>query len=99
MDFDWDIGNMKHLFIDYPERFNTKEEVEAIFSDPNFMVKPSGEVDREQRFTGVGYGLEETLKVVIFVIREDRIRPISCWQAKSKRQKEYDENRKANNGN
>lgn len=97
--FNWDLGNMQHVLDDYPERFNTKEEVESIFNDPYFMIKAGKIVDDEQRFTGIGYGLQETLKVVIFVIREQKIRPISCWQAKSKIQKEYNENRKTNYGN
>ena len=99
LNFEWDEGNMKHVIDDYPERENTLEEIEFIFNDPDFFIKKGNEIDEEERFTGVGYGFNQILKVVVFVIRGENIRPISCWKAKKKTQNYYHENvRKEKNG-
>jgi hypothetical protein len=36
--FEWDMGNLKHVIDDHPERENTVQEVESVFSDPNFII-------------------------------------------------------------
>jgi uncharacterized DUF497 family protein len=97
--FEWDAGNLKHIMEDYPERKNTVEEIENIFADPYFTIESDKFVNDEQRFIGVGKGINEILKVVVFIIKNDAIRPISCWVAKQKFKNYYYENvRQKENG-
>jgi hypothetical protein len=88
--FDWDEGNIKHVVHDHPERGNTVEEVESLFSDPYFEPLP----DRignygEQEFSGVAVGNEGIEKHVVYVIRNGKIRPITCRPATRKQRKAY----------
>ena len=95
--FDWDEGNTKHAIVDYPERQNTIRSVESIFDDPNFSARIGKLIDGEQRYIGLGKDLNEIIKIVVFVITEDKIRPISCWKAKEKVKKIYYEKEESRN--
>ncbi len=90
MEFQWEAGNLKHIMEDYPDRSNSVEEVESVFSDPHFAIKPSRtEADGEPRFQGTGVGLSGTVRSVIFVFRDNKIRPISCWPSNRRARKSY----------
>jgi uncharacterized DUF497 family protein len=91
LDFDWDEGNTKHTIEDYPERQNTIESVQSIFEDPMFSARIGKIIDGEQRYIGLGKDLNQIVKIVVFVIREEKIRPISCWKAKEKVKNQYHE--------
>ncbi|GAB3932723.1 BrnT family toxin [Larkinella terrae] len=90
--FQWDTGNVKHIVDDYPDRNNTIEEVESVFYDKNFIAIPD-RIDRfgEQQYHGLGMSSLNTVKYVVFVIRNDEIRPISCRTASRKERSKYDE--------
>ncbi len=87
---EWDEGNTKHVLVDHPERGNTIEEVESILQEPNRITK----FDRldsktgEPRYFTLGVGTEGIVKYVAFVVRNGKIRPITCHQA-SKKQRAY----------
>lgn len=94
IEFEWDRGNLNHIMNDHPERQNTAEEVESVFLDPNF-VSDLNKIDTntgEQRYCGVGIGNDKDEKFVIFVIREGKIRPISCRRANKNDRIKYYEN-------
>jgi uncharacterized DUF497 family protein len=101
MEFQWETGNLKHIMEDYPDRGNSVEEVESVFSDPYFDIKPSRtEADGEPRFQGTGIGLSGTVRSVIFVFRDNQIRPISCWPSNRRARKSYYESiRQKEDGN
>lgn len=90
MEFQWESGNLKHIINDYPERGNTVEEVESIFNDVHLSVLPdqtnSGD---EPRFKAIGLSSQKRVLVVVFMIRNDQIRPISCWPANRQTRKRY----------
>lgn len=92
--FEWDKGNMKHVIDDYPERENSIEEIESIFLDRNFIILPNkiDEKTGEQRYAGIGIGNDKNEKFIIFVIREDKIRVISCRRANKNDRIKYYEN-------
>lgn len=93
LEFEWDNGNMKHIIEDHPERENTIEEIESVFHDPNFIIA-SDCIDEngEERYIGVGIGNDKEEKFVIFIIRNCKIRPISCRRANKKDRVRYYEN-------
>jgi uncharacterized protein len=70
--FDWDEGNTKHAIEDYPERQNTIESVESIFEDPMFSARIGKIIDGEQRYIGLGKDLNQIVKIVVFVIKEEK---------------------------
>jgi uncharacterized DUF497 family protein len=90
--FDWDEGNTKHVVYDHPERGNTQEEVESLFYDPFFRPTPdrTGKYG-EQEFSGVAIGTEGIEKHVVFVVRNGKIRPITCRRATRKQRVAYHE--------
>lgn len=91
--FEWDMGNLKHVIDDHPERENTVQEVESVFLDPNFIIVPDKIDERgEQRYSGVGVGNDKDEKFVIFVVRNGNVRPISCRRANRKDRIRYYEN-------
>jgi uncharacterized DUF497 family protein len=93
IEFQWDNGNLKHVIEDYPIRENTLLEVESLFLDNNFIAVPD-RIDKfgEQQYHGVGTSKENRILYVVFVIRNDKIRPISCRPASQKERKKYYEN-------
>lgn len=90
--FQWDTGNVKHVIEDYPNRENTVEEVESIFYDDHFIAVPD-RIDKfgEQQYHGLGTSNLNTVKYVVFVVRNGEIRPISCRTASRKERLRYDE--------
>ena len=90
LEFQWDISNIKHVIHDYPERGNTIEEVESVFTDPNFLPT-SDQVDGrgEQQYSGVGLSNQNRLLFVAFSLRNGQIRPISCRPASRKSRNQY----------
>lgn len=94
-EFEGDEGNLIHVLKDHPERGNTVEEVESVFADTWVIIRLDKIVKEEKRFLALGEGVSGQIKVVIFVFQNDRIRPISCWEAKKKLMIHYhDERRK-----
>ncbi len=90
IEFQWDSGNIKHVIHDYPERGNTIEEVESVFTDPNFLPTPDRVDSRgEQQYSGVGLSNQNRLLFVAFSIRNGQIRPISCRPAGRKSRNQY----------
>ncbi len=90
LDFQWDSGNIKHVIHDYPERGNTIEEVESVFTDPNFLPTPDRVDGRgEQQYSGVGLSNQNRLLFVAFSLRNGQIRPISCRPASRKSRNQY----------
>lgn len=91
VEFEWDEGNLQHIIHDHPERENTVAEVESIFTDPYFKAvfdRPDP-VSQEPRYCGVGRGTTGKEKYVVFVVRNGKIRPITCHRAKVKQRKAY----------
>ncbi|WP_460673660.1 BrnT family toxin [Larkinella ripae] len=57
-------------------------KVESIFYDLNFIAVPD-RIDKagEQQYHGLGISHLNTIKYVVFVIRNGEVRPISCRTA------------------
>jgi uncharacterized DUF497 family protein len=82
--FDWDVGNVSHL-----SRHNvTPAEFEqAIRNDPDLFDYDN--VNAEERWTGLGATDALRVLVVVFTIREGRIRAVTGFDADKKRVREF----------
>lgn len=79
--FDWDTNNCKHLFEENSDRELTLNEIESIFFDSNKYINEStlNAFYEEKRFRCIGKSNKNRLLIVIFTIREMKIRPITAW--------------------
>ena len=76
VEFDWDSSNLRHL----ARHHITREEFEqAMANDPIFLgfSYDSG----EDRWSVLGATMNLRTFRMIFTLREDRIRPITGWEA------------------
>ena len=90
IDFQWDMGNKSHIIDDYPSRANTIEEVESLFYDPAPLALPDPEhSDQEERFKLVARSNQNRVLLVVYVIRNGQIRPISCRPASQNERNRY----------
>ena len=97
-EFQWDNANIKHVIEDYPERANSIEEVESLFTDPNFQPVPDRVDSRgEQQYSGTARSNQNRLLFVAFSVRNGQIRPISCRPAGRKARDNYAQNEENNN--
>ena len=89
-DFQWDMGNESHIIDHYPLRANSIEEVESLFYDPAPLALPDPEhSDQEERFKLVARSNQNRILLVVYVIRNGQIRPISCRPASQKERERY----------
>ncbi|MEG3843959.1 BrnT family toxin [Microcoleus sp. herbarium14] len=92
LDFQWDMGNENHIINDYPLRANTIEEVESLFFDPTPLALPDPKHSgQEERFKLVARSNQNRLLLVVYVIRNGQIRPISCRPASQNERNRYDQ--------
>ena len=90
LDFQWDMGNERHIIDDYPARANTIEEVESLFYDPAPLALPDPEHSgQEERFKLVARSNQNRILLVVYVIRNGQIRPISCRPASQNERNRY----------
>ncbi len=89
-EFQWDIGNENHIINEYPLRGNTIEEVESLFDDPIPLALPDPEHSgQEVRFKLVARSNQNRILLVVYVIRNGQIRPISCRPASQNERNRY----------
>jgi uncharacterized protein len=90
LDFQWDMGNKSHIIVDYPSRANTIEEVESLFYDATPLALPDPEHSgQEERFKLVARSNQNRILLVVYVIRNGQIRPISCRPASQNERNRY----------
>lgn len=90
LDFQWDMGNQAHIIDHYPRRENTIQEVESLFTDPAPLALPDpAHSGQEDRFKLVARSNRNRLLLVVYVIRNGLIRPISCRPASQNERNRY----------
>jgi uncharacterized DUF497 family protein len=82
--FDWDHENISHMA---RHRIQPSEVEELFRNDPSF--RGHDVVDREDRWTVVGETLSLRILVLVFTVRNERIRAITGWDADRRTKKEY----------
>ena len=90
IEFQWDMGNENHIIDHYPLRANTIEEVESLFYDPApIALRDLEHSDQEERFKLVARSNQNRILLVVYVIRNNQIRPISCRPANQRERGRY----------
>jgi len=90
IEFQWDMGNQSHIIDEYLSRANTIDEVESLFYDPAPLALPDPEhSDQEERFKLVARSNQNRVLLVVYVIRNGQIRPISCRPANQNERNRY----------
>ncbi len=82
--FEWDDANRAHLA---RHRIKVAEAEEVFRNDP--VIQGHDTVDAEDRWAALGAMLSLRVLVLIFTIRNDRIRVVTGWDADKRTQKTY----------
>ena len=88
IDFEWDNENVSHL----ARHHITPAEAEEVFrSEP--VLRGYEVSGAEDRWTAVGATRALRVLVLIFAVREERIRVVTGWDASKQTKKQYFEER------
>jgi uncharacterized protein len=79
MEFDWDEANLNKLNVINANRGIDRNEIESVFDDPFHIVRPN-KYEGEKRFEAIGLSNRNRLVIVIFTIRNEKIRYVTAWQ-------------------
>ena len=89
MRFEWDNNKAKSNFNKHGISF---EEAVTVFADPYLLfTEDSSHSDREEREWAIGETENGSVLVIIFTMREQKIRIISARKATKKERKRYEE--------
>ena len=88
--FQWDMGNQGHIIDEYPLRANTIDEVKNLFYDPAPLALPDpSHSGQEERFKLTARSNQNRILLVVYIIRNGQIRPISCRPASQNERNRY----------
>lgn len=89
IELDWDEANKhKSLF----KHGITNDETEQVFRDPQkHIINDRLHSDKEERFIILGHNAAGKILIIVFTIRNNRIRVISARSAGKKERKWYEE--------
>ncbi len=83
-EYDWDAENTVHL----ARHGITRQEAEQVFqNDP--LLKGHQVVEGEDRWAAAGVTNSLRVLVLVFTVREERIWPITGWDADKRSTREY----------
>ncbi len=82
--FDWDNANVHHLS---RHRIQPEEAEECFGNDP--IIREHDVVDGEDRWTAVGSTNALRILVLVFTVRNGKIRPITGWEADRRTKADY----------
>ena len=89
MQFEWDDNKAESNFLKHEISF---EEAVTVFADPYLLfTEDSSHSDREEREWAIGEAENGSVLVIIFTMREQKIRIISARKATKKERKRYEE--------
>jgi uncharacterized DUF497 family protein len=87
MEFDWDEHNLRKLNITNRTRGIGKEEIESVFLDKNPEITYNKYKGKELRYQIIGLSNQKRHLMVIFEIRNKKIRYVTGWQISSRENK------------
>jgi len=87
--FEWDAENVAHLA---RHRISPGEAEACLAGDP--LIATHDVVDGEDRWTAVGATSALRILVLVFTVRNERIRPITGWDAAKRTKLDYFERNK-----
>lgn len=87
--FEWDKGNIDKSYKKHDIRPNESEEV---FLDKDVLIyKDTRHSEKEERFTAIGKTAGENILLVVFTMRNDKIRIISARKSNKKERRLYEQ--------
>ncbi len=69
----------------------TFDEARLVFFDPYALTREDRDAEGEQRFITLGMGAKSRILVVIWTLRDERIRLISAWKANQPQRRRYEQ--------
>lgn len=84
--FEWDAGNLEHI---QKHNVNYRECEEAFFNKPLVINEDEAHSQGEKRFRVYGKTNRGRLIFMIFTIRNNKVRVISCRDQNKKERKEF----------
>ena len=89
MRFEWDDNKAESNILKHGITF---EEAVTVFADPYLLfTEDSKNSDREEREWAIGESENGSILVVVFTMREEKIRIISARKATKRERKRYEE--------
>ncbi len=89
MEFEWDENKAESNFLKHDITF---EEAVTVFADPYLLfTEDSKHSQQEEREWAIGEAENGSLIVIIFTMRDDKIRIISARKATKTERKRYEE--------
>ena len=68
----------------------TFDEARPVLLDPYALTDEDRDSEKEQRYITLGMGRKNRILVVIWTLREERLRIISAWKATKPQRKRYE---------
>ena len=68
----------------------TFDEAKPVLYDPYALTREDADAAGERRFITLGMGGKNRLLVVVWTLRDDRIRLISAWKANQPQRRSYE---------
>jgi uncharacterized protein len=69
----------------------TFEEASPVLLDPYALTREDVDAQGEPRFVSLGMGGKGRILVVVWTVRDDRIRIISAWKANQPQRRRYEQ--------
>lgn len=69
----------------------TFDEAKFVLLDPYTLTREDIDSSGEQRFISLGMGGKGRILIVVWTLREDRVRLISAWKANQPQRKRYEQ--------
>ncbi|MBF0256958.1 MAG: BrnT family toxin [Gammaproteobacteria bacterium] len=69
----------------------TFEEAKPVLLDPYALTREDSDAEGEQRFVTLGMGGKGRILLVVWTLRDDRIRIISAWKANQIQRRHYEQ--------
>ncbi len=84
--YDWDDNNINHILEEHGlEPF----EIEEALEDPSSKSQGAYNTNQEKRFALIGATEAGRILFVVYTIRENKIRPITAFDAKDNMKRRY----------
>lgn len=68
----------------------TFDEAKPVLLDPYVLTREDADIADEQRFVSLGMGGKGRILIVVWMLRDDRIRLISAWKANQPQRRQYE---------
>jgi len=87
--FDWDKGNLEHI----KKHDVVYNECEDVFYNEPIFFEDKKHFEKEERFLAYGVSNENRLLIVVFTIRNNKLRVLSSRNQNKKERAIYDTNK------